>query len=89
MRDAGEPTGSVEQLILRETPKAYQFAMRLTRNAEDSKELVQEASYRILLKQQAYDASRPGTGWFQVILHNLFIDSRRSFEYRLSAGGRN
>lgn len=82
MGESGRTSCPAEQLILQETPKAYQFAMRLTRNPEESKELVQEASYRVLLNRDSYDATKPGTGWFHVILHNLFIDSRRAVEHR-------
>jgi RNA polymerase sigma-70 factor (ECF subfamily) len=82
MSDAGQPKGSVEQLILRETPKAYHLAMGFTRNSEDSKELVQEASYRILLRRQDYDAAKCGAAWFKAVVRNLFIDSRRSVEHR-------
>lgn len=82
MREAGEPTGPVEQLILRETPKAFHMAMALTRNSVDSEELVQEASYRILLRRQDYDASKCGAAWLKAVVLNLFIDSRRSAERR-------
>ncbi|MEK7232283.1 MAG: RNA polymerase sigma factor [Elusimicrobiota bacterium] len=82
MGDGSQQIGFIEQLILRETPSAYRVAMSLTRNPEASKELVQEASYRILLNQRAFNASRSGTAWFQAVVRNLFIDGRRSFEYR-------
>ena len=82
MSEGDRALGAVEHLILRETPKAYQLAMCLTRNPEASKELVQEASYRILLNQRAFNASRSGTAWFQAVLRNIFIDGCRSFEYR-------
>lgn len=78
MRDGSQQTGFIEQLILRETPSAYRVAMSLTHNPEDSKELVQEASYRLLQQKHRCDVTRDGRAWFKVVVRNLFIDSRRS-----------
>lgn len=77
MRDDSSQTGFVEQLILREAASAYSVAMSLTRNAEESKELVQEAAYRLLRHKHRYDATRDGRAWLKTVVHNLFIDSRR------------
>ncbi len=82
MRDGSQQTGFIEQLILRETPSAYRVAMSLTRNPEDSKELVQEASYRLLQQKHRCDATRDGRAWFRVVVRNLFIDSRRAVTRR-------
>lgn len=82
MSDDSLQAGFVEQLILRETPSAYRVAMSLTRNSEDSKELVQEAAYRLLKKKNRYDGARDGRAWFKVVVRNLFIDSRRSVSRR-------
>lgn len=82
MSEAGQQIGYIEQLILRETPSAYRVAMSLTRNPEDSKELVQEASYRLLRQKHRCDAARDGRAWFKVVVRNLFLDSRRSVARR-------
>jgi len=82
MSETDRPLGAVEQLILRETPRAHTLALHLARNTEDAKELVQEASYRLLLNQQAYDASRSGASWFQTVLRNLFVDRCRTSEHK-------
>lgn len=82
MRDGSQQTGLIEQLILRETPSAYRVAMSLTHNPEDSKELVQEASYRLLQQKHRCDITRDGRAWFKVVVRNLFIDSRRSVARR-------
>lgn len=68
----------MERLIVGESPRAYRLAMHLTRDSEESKELVQEASYRLLRSRQHYDTLRDGPAWFKTVLRNLFIDSRRS-----------
>lgn len=78
MSGGSQQIAFIEQLILRETPSAYRVAMSLTRNPEDSKELVQEASYRLLQQKHRCDATRDGRAWFKVVVRNLFIDSRRA-----------
>lgn len=70
--------GSLEQLIVGEGPRAYRFALSLTRDHEESQELVQEASYRLLRRRQSYDAMRDGRAWFKAVVRNLFLDNRRS-----------
>lgn len=74
---------SVEQLIVGEGPRAYRVAMSLTRDHEESKELVQEAAYHLLRRRHRYDAMRDGRAWFKTVVRNLFIDSRRSAARRL------
>lgn len=75
----------VEQLIVGEVPRAYRLALFLTRDAEESKELVQEASYRLFLRRHRYDAMRDGRAWFKAVVRNLVIDRSRSVARRCGA----
>jgi len=62
--------------------RAYQFAYRLCGNAEEAKELVQEAFYRLLRGWGHYDPSQALDGWFFTIMRNIFCDHRKRFESR-------
>lgn len=57
--------------------RAYATALRLTRNAADAEDLVQEAA---LLAYRGFDSFETGTNfraWFLRILMNAFLSSRR------------
>ncbi len=73
----------VEQLIVGEGPRAYRLALSLTRDHEESQELVQAAAYQLLRCRHRYDSMRNGGAWFKTVVRNLFIDSRRSAARRL------
>lgn len=71
---AGDP---FESLLLPLIDKAYNTALRLTRNAADAEDLVQDAA---LLAKRGFGSFTPGTnfgGWFFRILHNAFISRYR------------
>lgn len=82
MRSGPCLASKVHRLIVEGTPGAYSVAMGLTRNSEESKELVQEAAYRLLQREHRYDSARDGRAWLKVVVRNLFIDSRRAVERR-------
>lgn len=72
----------LEEFIRDYSDRAYQFAYQLCGDAEQAKELVQEAFYRIIRKWDQYDPSRSLEGWFLTILRNLYFDGLRSYERR-------
>jgi RNA polymerase sigma-70 factor (ECF subfamily) len=57
--------------------KAYRFAFRLSGNAEDARDLVQEALYRITLAWDRYDPAKSLEAWFFTVLRNTVMNSRR------------
>lgn len=57
--------------------RAYRAAYALTGNAEEAREAVQEAFYRILLHWRRFDPGRSLEGWFSAVLRNVFYDRRR------------
>ena len=66
-----------EALLLPLIDKAYNTALRLTRNGADAEDLVQDA---VLLARRGFGSFTIGTnfgGWFFRILHNAFISRYR------------
>jgi len=73
-----------EVLLQRCADKAYNFAYRLCGNDQDAQDLVQEAFSRGFTHRDKYDPSRPFDAWINRILHNIFIDRVRKYEYKHS-----
>lgn len=57
--------------------RAFRCAWRLTGNAEEARDLVQEAYRRVLDRWDRYDSSLPLENWFFTILRHLFLDAAR------------
>lgn len=66
-----------EELVERHYQQAYNLAYRLTGNAADAEDLVQEAFLRAYRFFDRYDRSMPFMNWFNRILTNLYIDEYR------------
>jgi len=66
---------SLENLARDYGERAFQFACRLSGNADEAQELVQEAMYRVTKNWNRYDGERPLNAWFFTILRNAFLDS--------------
>ncbi len=73
---------TIEAFVERYADKGYQVAYHLCGNAEDAKELVQEAFVRVLAKWESYDSEQPLENWFLSILKNLYFDGLRRYERR-------
>ncbi|MCS7272783.1 MAG: sigma-70 family RNA polymerase sigma factor [Fimbriimonadales bacterium] len=65
------------ELVERYYQQAYNIAYRLTGNAADAEDLVQEAFLRAYRFFDRYDRSMPFMNWFNRILTNLYIDEYR------------
>jgi RNA polymerase sigma-70 factor (ECF subfamily) len=74
----------MERLVADHAEHAYHFAYKLCGNAEESKELVQEAFYRAFKSWDRYDPSQPADKWFLTILRNVYVDGSRSMGNRRS-----
>ncbi|HAM36314.1 MAG TPA: hypothetical protein DEB40_05640 [Elusimicrobia bacterium] len=72
----------LEKFVADYSERGYQFAFGLCRNAEDAKELVQEAFCRVFRKWNQYDSSQPLEAWFISILRNVYMDSVKRYERR-------
>ncbi|MFN3689923.1 MAG: sigma-70 family RNA polymerase sigma factor [Fimbriimonadales bacterium] len=66
-----------DELVYRHYQQAYNIAYRLTGNAADAEDLVQEAFLRAYRFFDRYDRSMPFMNWFNRILTNLYIDEYR------------
>lgn len=64
--------------------RAFQFAYRLSGNAEEAKELVQEAFVRMFRHWDRFDPERSMDAWYFRILRNVFLDGRRRYDRRHS-----
>ncbi len=60
--------------------KIYNFAFRLSGNADDARDLVQEAFTRAFKHWDKYDASRPFESWVFKIMQNIYLDTVRRKE---------
>lgn len=66
-----------EQLVRKSNKQAYSLAYRLTGNAVEAEDLVQEAFIRAFRFFGKYDRSMPFTSWLFRIMTNAHIDSVR------------
>jgi len=66
-----------DELVRRYYRQAYNLAYRLTGNAADAEDLVQDAFLRAYRFFDRYDRSLPFMNWFSRILTNLYIDEYR------------
>jgi len=62
--------------------RAFRFAVGLTGNIEDAKDLVQEAFCRLLQRWERFDPSRPLEHWLFSVLRRLCVDRERGWQRR-------
>ena len=67
----------LERLIRQYSEKGFQFAFRLCGNADEAKDLVQEAFLRVFQRWDRYDPSYPFDRYFLTVLHNIYCDILR------------
>jgi|CXWL01.1.fsa_nt_gi RNA polymerase sigma-70 factor (ECF subfamily) len=73
-----------EAVIESHADKAYSFALGLCGNPEDAKELVQESFTRAMERIDRHDAAQPFEAWFLTLLKNMYLDSTRRYEKRVT-----
>lgn len=73
-RETGLASRLLESSIRQE---ALYYACRLTGNAQDAEDLVQEALFRTAREWRRFDASRPLRPWVLTVLRNAFLDARK------------
>lgn len=69
-----------EALIDTHADKAYAFALGLSGNEDDAKELVQEAFTRAMDRIDSHDPSLPFEAWFLTILKRIYLDGIKKYE---------
>ena len=55
----------------------HNFAFKLTKNNEDSKDLYQETAYRALINQDKFRVGTNMKAWLFTIMRNIFINDYR------------
>ncbi len=73
----------LEKFVEEYGDEAFHFAYSLCGDVEQSKELVQEAFYRLIKTWDSYDQSQRLDNWYLAILRNLYFDNRKRFEKRV------
>lgn len=66
-----------QTLLLEHGDAAYHFAYRLTGQADDAADLVQDGFLKAFEKLGRYDPARPFRPWLFQILYRLFVDRTR------------
>lgn len=62
----------------------YPFALNLTRNSDDAKDLVQETVLRSLIYSEKFSSGTNLKAWLYTIMRNVFINNyRRNAKYRV------
>lgn len=68
---------SLENYLTTSKNAHYGFAVRLTKNADDAEDLLQEAKIRALRALGTLKSENIPDAWFRQIIKNCFLDSRR------------
>ena len=66
-----------ERLIEAHSERAYSIALRMTGNAQDAGDVVQEAFLRVMRYMKSYDRSYPFEAWLSQIIRNVYLNSLR------------
>jgi len=65
-------------------PKLQRFARTLTGSSDAADDLVQQACERLLRKPEAYDGILCLESWMYRVIHNAWIDEKRSMRNKVS-----
>ncbi|MEK7390108.1 MAG: sigma-70 family RNA polymerase sigma factor [Elusimicrobiota bacterium] len=74
----------IDRLIALHADKAYAVALRMTGNAADAGDIVQDAFLRVMKYFNRYDPTLPFEGWMIQILKNVYFSSLRKEASRRS-----
>jgi RNA polymerase sigma-70 factor, ECF subfamily len=66
-----------ERLIEIHADRAYSIALRMTGNAADAGDVVQEAFLRVMRYMNTYDPTYPFEAWLSQIIRNVYLNSLR------------
>ncbi len=65
------------EILLRNTEFLKPFAITLTRDQEQAKDLIQETLYRALANKEKYNVGTNIKAWLYTIMRNIFINNYR------------
>ncbi len=69
-----------DKLLVEELPKLKMFALRMTRDSDTARDLVNSAVERMLKSKAMFEEGTNFSAWAYVILRNAFLDERRSYK---------
>lgn len=72
-------------LVERHEARAYQYALKLTKHAEEAKDVVSEAFIRVFRAINQFRSNSAFTTWLYRILRNCFLDMRKRKGLRIVA----
>lgn len=75
---------AMETLIARHHQRAYQYAYRLTRSADEASDVVSEAFVRVYKAIDSFKGQSAFTTWLHRIVTNCFLDRRKKAAARQS-----
>lgn len=74
-----------DQLMARHEPRAYQYALRLTKHTEEARDVVSEGFIRVFRAINQFRSNSAFTTWLYRILRNCFLDMRKRKSLRIVA----
>ncbi|MBC8063238.1 MAG: sigma-70 family RNA polymerase sigma factor [Chlorobia bacterium] len=74
-----------DTLMERHEARAYQYALKLTKHAEEAKDVVSEAFIRVFRAINQFRSNSAFTTWLYRILRNCFLDMRKRKSLRFVA----
>jgi RNA polymerase sigma-70 factor, ECF subfamily len=80
-RVAGRDDAAFEALVVRYGERAYRIAWSIVRDAEDARDLSQEAFIRLYQHAESFQRRSRFSTWFYRILVNLCLDHRRKHRW--------
>ena len=75
----------IDRLIALHADKAYAVALRMTGNATDAGDVVQEPFLRAMRYYERYDSTRPFEAWLNQIMPNVCLTTLRNEDARRPA----
>jgi len=76
------------QVLMRDAEYLKPFAITLTRDTEDAKDLFQETMYRALANKDKYSIGTNIKAWLYIIMRNIFVnDYRQKIKRNILTGG--
>jgi RNA polymerase sigma factor (sigma-70 family) len=70
-------TANFDKMLLNNTEFLKPFAITLTRDHEQAKDLMQETLYRALANKEKYNVGTNVKAWLYTIMRNIFINNYR------------
>jgi len=70
-------------LVKRYQPRAYQYALKLTKHAEEARDVVSEGFIRVYRAINQFRSNSAFTTWLYRILRNCFLDMRKRWSLKV------